>query len=151
VIERDAEWIIRTMSTRGLRITEQRRTLARLFADAQGFLTPLEVYSELVSKHPGLSFDTVYRNLRTLHEMGVLEPFYIEDTIKFRIGCHDHNHHHHLICLDCSQMFPLEFCPMNSLKVPDSFQIVKHRFEVYGYCFDCKKQEKPKLSATISA
>lgn len=136
--KRSAERMIETMAASGLRITEQRRTLARLFANASGFLTPKEVYVELEAKHPGLSYDTVYRNLRLLQQIGVLEQFPFEDGVKFRISCYGHDrHHHHLICLDCNRIMPLAFCPMDRLDIPDSFQIVRHRFEIYGYCQRC--------------
>ncbi|WP_230632586.1 Fur family transcriptional regulator [Paenibacillus athensensis] len=137
-----SESMIQAMSSKGLRITEQRRTLARLFADAVGFLNPKDVYLGLALKHPGLSYDTVYRNLRILQEMGILEQFLFEDGVKFRMGCYGrHHHHHHMICLDCHTIIPLEFCPMHNMEIPDTFQIVRHSFEVYGYCEKCRKQD----------
>jgi Fur family zinc uptake transcriptional regulator len=95
----------------------------------------------LEAKHSGLSFDTVYRNLRVLDDLGVLEQFHFEDGIKFRIGCftNNHNHHHHhLICLSCDHIYPLEFCPMPYVaELPHHFRIVKHKFDIYGYCNQC--------------
>lgn len=137
---RNAEQIIEAMSTKGLRITEQRRTIAQLFANAPGFLTPKDIYCELEAKYPGLSYGTVYRNLRIMHELGVVEQFHFEEGIKFKIRCMSYSHHHHLICLDCNQIFPLEFCPMDYLKISDTFHIERHYFEVYGYCSRCKTQ-----------
>lgn len=67
------EQIITTMSSQGLRITDQRKTLARLFAESPGYLTPKDVYEYMGKTYSGLSFDTVYRNLRVMQELGVLE------------------------------------------------------------------------------
>ena len=47
--------ILRVMSEQGLRITEQRKSLARLFAEAEGYLTPKEVYEGMEREYPGLS------------------------------------------------------------------------------------------------
>jgi Fur family zinc uptake transcriptional regulator len=145
VMDLGMERMVQVMSNHGLRVTEQRRTLARLFAEASGFLSAKEVYVGLEEKHSGLSFDTVYRNLRLLQELGVLEQFHFEDGMKFRVGCFGHkHHHHHLICLSCDQIYPLEFCPMDHIpNIPNHFKIVKHQFEVYGYCEDCQKQGSP--------
>jgi Fur family transcriptional regulator, zinc uptake regulator len=134
----NAEQIIQLMSEQGLRITEQRRTLAELFAGTEGYLTPKDVYEHMAQRYSGLSFDTVYRNLRILHEMNVLEQFVFEDGIKFRAHCQEAHHHHHVICLQCGGTVPFIFCPMEGISgIPQGFKVVRHKFEVYGYCEAC--------------
>jgi len=133
-----AEDILKRMADKGMRITDQRRTLARLFAATDGYLTPKDVYEHMNRQYSGLSFDTVYRNLRLMHEMGVLEQFVFEDGLKFRVHCDEHEHHHHLFCLHCEKTIPFVYCPMERLQgVPESFRVVRHKFEVYGYCDAC--------------
>jgi Fur family transcriptional regulator, zinc uptake regulator len=133
-----AEEIIHTMSSQGLRITDQRRTLASLFVDTKGYLTPKDVYDFMCKKYSGLSFDTVYRNLRVMEEMGVLEQVVFEEGLKFRVSCNKEDHHHHMICLGCEKTYPIHFCPMSVANTPDEFQVVKHKFEVFGYCKSCQ-------------
>ena len=136
-----AEQIIRTMASRGLRITDQRKTMAKLFAEADGYLTPKEVYEYMGKRYSGLSFDTVYRNLRIMNDMGILEQFVFEDGVKFRVHCQEQHHHHHLFCLGCEKTMPLAYCPMDTIEgVPARFRVVRHKFEVYGYCPDCKDE-----------
>jgi len=137
-----AEDILQAMSGQGMRITDQRRSLAALFAGAEGYLTAKDVYEFMEKKYPGLSFDTVYRNLRLMHEMNVLEQFVFEDGVKFRVHCQEHDHHHHIICMQCMKTYPVVFCPMAELHgVPADFEVVKHKFEIYGYCGDCKESQ----------
>lgn len=132
--------IIKRMAEQGMRITEQRRTLAKLFTEQSGYLSPKDVYNRMELEYPGLSFDTVYRNLRLLHEMGILEQFVREDGIKFRLHCDESHHHHHFICMECERTYPYVFCPMPLVeKAPDQFEVVQHKFEIYGYCKDCKE------------
>lgn len=134
-----AEQIIQAMVSRGMRITDQRKTLANLFAEANGYLTPKDVYAQMEKSYSGLSFDTVYRNLRMLNDMGILEQFVLEDGVKFRVHCQEHDHHHHLFCLSCEKTMPITYCPMEKIVgVPEDFHIVRHKFEVYGYCPVCK-------------
>ncbi|MCS7464686.1 transcriptional repressor [Paenibacillus doosanensis] len=129
--------MVRAMSNKGWRITDQRKSLATLFAEAEGYLSPKDVYESMRQKYPGVSFDTVYRNLRLLSEMGVLEQFYLNDGVKFRARCQTH-HHHHMICLQCEKTVTFEFCPMKQVpNLPDGFQVVNHRFEIFGYCDEC--------------
>ncbi|WP_159883680.1 Fur family transcriptional regulator [Paenibacillus puerhi] len=129
--------IISAMSSKGWRITDQRKSLAALFAESPGYLSPKDVYDYMRTSYPGVSFDTIYRNLRLLSEMGVLEQIYLNDGLKFRARCRSH-HHHHLICLSCEKTIPFEFCPMKHMpNLPRDFRIVNHRFDILGYCQDC--------------
>ncbi|WP_139994453.1 Fur family transcriptional regulator [Paenibacillus paridis] len=135
------EDIIRRMSSQGLRITDQRKTLAKLFSETQGYLAPKEVYEYMGRSYTGLSFDTVYRNLRVMEELGVLEQVIFEDGGKFKLHCRENDHHHHMICLQCGMTYPITFCPMEQTAVPDDFKVVKHKFEVFGYCKQCVQDE----------
>ncbi len=140
-----ADEIIAKMSQEGLRITEQRKTLAALFANASGYVTPKDVYDYMGKRYSGLSFDTVYRNLRLLHDMGVLEQFVFEDGVKFKTHCNEHHHHHHIICLSCDTTMPVAFCPMEAeVEVPNGFKVVRHKFELYGYCESCQGETAAK-------
>ena len=138
----DTEQIVRQMSEKGLRITEQRKTLAKLFADADGYLTPKDVYERMQRVYPGLSFDTVYRNLRIMQELGLIEQFMFEEGVKFRLSCGETEHHHHMICLQCEKTLPIKSCPMLETALPAGFRVVMHKFEVYGYCGQCSRQEE---------
>lgn len=135
--------LVQAMVRHGLRITEQRKMMAQLFAEAHGYISAKEIYLRMVITYKGLSFDTVYRNIKLLTELGVLEMFQFEEGNKFRIGCFDHrHHHHHMICLSCSNVYPLDYCPMQHLEIPESFEVVKHSFEIYGYCVACQKDAR---------
>ncbi|MBD2861175.1 MULTISPECIES: Fur family transcriptional regulator [Paenibacillus] len=127
------------MARSGWRITDQRKTMASIFAGADGYLSPKDVYDQMRVKYPGVSFDTVYRNLRMLSEMGVLEQFYfLEGGLKFRASCSSH-HHHHLICTNCEKTLTFDFCPMEQLnRLPGNYKIMNHRFEIYGICEECQ-------------
>lgn len=133
------EQIINGMSENGLRITDQRKTLAKLFGEHPGYLTAKDVYEYMGKKYSGLSFDTVYRNLRVLYDLGVLEQVVFEEGIKFRASCNEEHHHHHMICLQCQKTYPIKFCPMQVTDGPEDFQVVQHKFEVFGYCKECAK------------
>ncbi|MCC3379745.1 Fur family transcriptional regulator [Paenibacillus farraposensis] len=134
--------IIATMSAQGLRITDQRKTLATLFSENEGYLSPKDVYEYMGKKYRGLSFDTVYRNLRVMQELGVLEQVSFEDGMKFKVSCNEHHHHHHMICLSCQKTLPISFCPMQMTDTTDQFQIVEHKFEIFGYCKDCQQKNE---------
>jgi Fur family zinc uptake transcriptional regulator len=133
------EQIIQMISHNGLRITEQRRSIARLFAETSDLLTPMQVYHDLGSKHRGLSYDTVYRNLKLLQRMGVLEPFYNKDGVKFGVnrGSSDFGQYH-FVCMSCDIVHPLDPSSATEIpRLPVEFKAVMYRHEVLGYCPDC--------------
>ena len=136
------EEITAILSSKGLRVTDQRKTLAKLFAEDQGYLSPKDVYEYMGKIYTGLSFDTVYRNLRVMEELGVLEQIMFEDGVKFKLHCREEHHHHHLICLQCGKTYPITYCPMEQTAVPEEFKVVRHKFEVFGYCASCSLEEE---------
>jgi len=139
--------IVRMMAAQGLRITDQRKTLAKLFADTPGYLSPKDVYEYMGRIYNGLSFDTVYRNLRVLDELGVLEQVMFEEGVKFKLHCRADRHHHHMICLQCGITYPITYCPMEQTDVPARFKVVKHKFEVFGYCEHCAAEDESPAGA----
>ncbi|ASS65218.1 MULTISPECIES: Fur family transcriptional regulator [Paenibacillus] len=137
-----AKVMLDAMSRSGWRITDQRRKLADIFSATEGYLSPKDVYEAMAVSYPGVSFDTVYRNLRLMSEMGVLEQFYSMDAgLKFKAACF-HHHHHHLICTNCEKTLTFDYCPMEQeMRLPGNFKIMNHRFEVYGICEHCQKEQ----------
>jgi Fur family zinc uptake transcriptional regulator len=135
-----AEDLLRTMSEQGMRITEQRKSLVALFIENKGYLSAKDVYNHLERQYPGVSFDTIYRNLRLMNEMELLEQFILEDGVKFKLHCSEHSHHHHFICTSCESTYPYNFCPMGTEIIPPTgFKVIKHKFEIYGLCENCQK------------
>src|SRR5699024_9664035 len=62
--------------------------------------TAREIYKFMEKHYPGISFDTVYRNLHLYEQLGILEVTELNAEKHFRITCSD-QHHHHFICKLC--------------------------------------------------
>lgn len=136
--------LLAKMSEHGWRVTDQRKTLAEMFLHAASYMTPREVYARMVQQYPGLSFDTVYRNLRLMADIGLIEQASLDDTVKFKLHCQEHVHHHHLICVTCEKTFSFVYCPMDyAPALPAGFKVHAHKFEVYGVCADCEQGVTP--------
>lgn len=123
----------------GYKYTEKRKDLISLFAEEKRYLSAKDVQEALKEKYPGLSFDTIYRNLTTFVDLELLEETEWEGEKKFRFTCAHNEHHHHLICLTCGSTKSIHNCPMEVLNSElNGFAVTGHKFEIYGYCTDCR-------------
>jgi Fur family transcriptional regulator, zinc uptake regulator len=127
------------LKNNGYKLTDKREVMLSLFANDKRYLSAKEVLNELKMKFPGLSFDTIYRNLSLFAKLKILETTELDGEKKFRFACSVTEHHHHFICLLCGKTKHLSNCPMPSLSIQEEeFEVVDHKFEVYGHCKDCK-------------
>ena len=58
---------------KGLRITEQRRVIARVLSEAEDHPDVEKVYARASAIDPGISIATVYRAVRLFEEAGILD------------------------------------------------------------------------------
>ncbi|MFB5192383.1 Fur family transcriptional regulator [Alicyclobacillus fastidiosus] len=138
-MELTTDAILRKLKDEGLKFTGKRQETVDFFVrNKDKYLSAKAVYEHVKQKFPSVSFDTIYRTLATLLEHGVIEHMeFSDDAAKYRLKCQD-EHHHHLVCLQCGNTFPIDACPMESLSATISnFNVLDHRFEIYGYCEQC--------------
>lgn len=124
----------------GYQMTNRRKTILRFFIESDKYETAKSLYEHMEQKYPGISFDTVYRNLHLYVDLNILEATDLNSERHYRIKCADH-HHHHFICNACGKTKKLNICPMETKElqqVLQSYEIADHKFEIYGYCPQCK-------------
>jgi Fur family zinc uptake transcriptional regulator len=134
----DYRHALEKLKANGYKFTGKREMMVQLFAEENRYLSAKEVLDHMQKTYPGLSFDTVYRNLSLFEDLGILEGTDWDGERRYRFRCEGDTHHHHLICTECGRTRKLEICPMNAiLGQPEDFHITGHRFEIYGRCADC--------------
>lgn len=129
---------LKLLKERGFKHTGKREEMLEFFSKNDRYLTARDVYEKMKTDYPGLSFDTIYRNLSVFVELGILEMTELEGEKHFRFACSRGEHHHHFICTDCGRTTEIDVCPMEEVKASlKGFDISGHKFEIYGRCPEC--------------
>ncbi len=78
---------------------------------------------------------TVYREIDKLLKSEIVVEVDFGDGKK-RYELNDLKHHHHLICLKCSEVKDIVID--EQFNTPKDFKVIRHNLEFFGYCALCK-------------
>ncbi|BCW86957.1 Ferric uptake regulation protein [Alphaproteobacteria bacterium SO-S41] len=127
---------------KGLRMTEQRRVIARVLSDAHDHPDAEELHRRAAAIDNRISIATVYRTVRLFEEAGILERHDFRDG-RSRYEEAPEEHHDHLIDLSTGKV--VEFRDEEIEKLQQlvaerlGFKLVDHRLELYGTPIETKK------------
>ena len=103
---RDPSTLRDSLHDRGHRLTPQRQRVLALFERIGGgsHLSAEEVHQRLLREQERVSLATVYRTLRLLSSMGLLQELELpEGGRRFELTGEAHRDHHHLVCVRCGR------------------------------------------------
>ncbi|KAF1304898.1 MULTISPECIES: Fur family transcriptional regulator [Enterococcus] len=129
-----------TLKKSGFKHTKKREAMITFLVKRNRYVSAREVHEHMTDLFPGLSYDTVYRNLHDFAEIDLLEETDLNGEMKFRFHCYQgHHHHHHFICTVCGKTKELTICPMDFFEEQlPGCKIEGHRFEILGRCEACQ-------------
>jgi Fur family ferric uptake transcriptional regulator len=120
---------------RGLKMTGQRRVIARVLSDAEDHPDVEELYRRATALDSRISVATVYRTVRLLEEKGILERRDFGGG-RARYEATEHGHHYHLIDIDTGKVIEFEDAEheqlMRQIAIRLGFDLVSHRMELFG-------------------
>jgi len=126
---------------RGLRITDQRRVIARVISDATDHPDVEELYRRSSSIDPKISIATVYRTVRLFEEAGILDRHDFGDG-RARYEASPEEHHDHLIDVETGKVVEFVDPELEALQKIIAerlgYRLVDHRMELYGVAIDRK-------------
>ena len=126
---------------KGLRITEQRRVIARVLSESEDHPDVEALHARSSAIDPGISIATVYRTVRLFEEAGILERHDFGDG-RSRYEAAAEAHHDHLINVETGEVLEFVDPELEALQKVIAeklgYRLVDHRMELYGVAIDRK-------------
>ena len=124
---------------RGLRITEQRRVIARVLSEAEDHPDVEALHARAAAIDPKISIATVYRTVRLFEESGIIERHDFRDG-RSRYEEATESHHDHLIDVESGKVVEFVDPELEALQKQIAeklgYRLVDHRMELYGVRID---------------
>lgn len=124
---------------RGLRITEQRRIIARVLSESDDHPDVEALHERASVLDPKISIATVYRTVRLFEEAGILDRHDFGDG-RARYEPAPEAHHDHLIDVETGKVLEFVDPEMEALQRQIAeklgYRLVDHRMELYGVRID---------------
>ena len=120
---------------KGLRITEQRKVIARVLSDSEDHPDVEQLHERASKIDSGISIATVYRTVRLFEEAGVLDRHDFGDG-RSRYEPAPEAHHDHLIDVESGKVVEFVDPELEALQKQIAeklgYRLVDHRMELYG-------------------
>jgi Fur family ferric uptake transcriptional regulator len=126
---------------KGLKMTEQRRVIARVLSEASDHPDVEAVHRRATAIDPNISIATVYRTVRLFEEAGILAKHDFGDG-RARYEETPQEHHDHLIDIQSGRVVEFHNDEIEELQrriaEKAGYKLVGHRLELYGVPLDGK-------------
>ncbi|WP_368343970.1 Fur family transcriptional regulator [Pelagovum sp. HNIBRBA483] len=127
--------ILSRCEDKGLRMTDQRRTIASVLEESLDHPDVEELYRRASSIDAKISLATVYRTVKLFEETGILDKHEFGDG-RARYETADREHHDHLIDIETGEVIEFVDAEIEHLqeKIAQKlgFDLIGHRLELYG-------------------
>lgn len=130
-------------ASKGMRMTEQRRVIARVLAAADDHPDVEELYRRCVAIDNRISISTVYRTVKLFEDSGIIERHDFREG-RARYEQSPESHHDHLINLRTGEVVEFQSEEIEILQREIArklgYKLVDHRLELYAVPLDDTKK-----------
>jgi len=134
----------------GMKMTGQRRVIARVLSNATDHPDVEELHRRAVLEDPHISIATVYRTVRLFDEAGILDRLDFGDG-RARYEEAGGDHHDHLIDVQSGRVIEFHNAAIEALQekiaAENGFRLVGHKLELFGVPLDANADTSPSEDA----
>jgi Fur family transcriptional regulator, peroxide stress response regulator len=128
---------------KNLKLTPQRYAIYKYLKSTKAHPSAEMIYTELKVNYPTMSLATVYKTLKTLIEIELIQELNVgEDNFRFDANI---NMHPHVMCIKCGKVDDIELADFSFLNKEvekySNYSILDNQLYFYGTCPMCKKKE----------
>lgn len=132
-------------AAKGMRMTEQRRVIARVLAAAEDHPDVEELYRRCSEVDDRISISTVYRTVKLFEDAGIIERHDFREG-RARYEQTTESHHDHLINLRTGEVIEFQSDEIERLQAKVArrlgYRLVDHRLELYAVPLDEDKSRR---------
>lgn len=125
----------------GLKWTSTRWMILKAFLENEKPISAEKLYEEFQKKKQNCDLVTIYRNLKTFEDAGLILRLDLGlNRDFFELQLSDPQHHHHILCRTCHKIEHVDICGLGPhVKFLESlgFSEIQHRLEFSGLCRQC--------------
>ena len=144
IFKEEKEYFEDYLLSKNLKHSDQRIKILEIFLKYEKHFTAEELYKTAKKSLPTIGYATIYRTLKLFCESGICRELILEDGITRYEHLYGHEHHDHLICINCGKFIEVANSEIENLqeKIAKSkkFILIRHRLEMYGLCKKCSKK-----------
>ncbi|MBV8752266.1 MAG: transcriptional repressor [Hyphomicrobiales bacterium] len=132
-------------AAKGMRMTEQRRVIARVLARSADHPNVEELYRRCAAVDDRISISTVYRTVKLFEDAGIIERHDFREG-RARYEQIPDTHHDHLINLRTGDVVEFQSDEIERLQADIArrlgYRLVDHRLELYAVPLEDKKAKR---------
>jgi Fe2+ or Zn2+ uptake regulation protein len=118
-----------------LKVTPQRLEILQTI-QKNGHISIDDLYAHIKEKFPSISLATVYKNIHTLKDEGILLEIHPQDAKShFEIKKEPHGH---FICKKCGKIYDFEIKTSCNPNLSEISEIDESEVYLYGVCKECQ-------------
>ena len=127
----------------GLAFTHQRQVIYQAIVASRDHPTPDAIYDDVRKRIPSISLGTVYKNIKTFLDAGMLREVSLHHgSLRLEANL---DTHHHLVCRICRSIVDLSEDDVEPArirgKLPRGFHVQRQSVEIIGVCASCAQKQ----------
>jgi Fur family ferric uptake transcriptional regulator len=142
VLKPELQVFIDYLQANKLKLTPHRELILETFLENEGHRSVEDIYHTVKAIDPRIGYTTVYRMMKLMIRCGLAREIELADGITRYEHLFNHEHHDHLICMECGNSIEFYNPEIEALQDAASaqlgFKVMDHKLQIYGVCRDCR-------------
>jgi len=142
VLAPEMQVLMEYLQERQLKLTPHRHLILDVFLNHEGHRSVEDIYRVVRKQDPRVGYTTVYRTMKILVDCGLAREIDLADGITRYEHLYNHEHHDHMICMQCGQSIEFYDPGIETLQDEASaqlgFKVLDHKLQIYGLCRGCR-------------